>query len=230
MKRLWWILGAFWLFGPWGAQAQIAPERTPQLPWQQAVQQHLASQPQWQASPFKITWPRRLPAVPACTAPLQIQTTKRPVPAGWVALSLRCEPARWSRQIELRLQVLQKHLVAASNLMPGHLLTERDLRWAETDSALVGEGVALELSQAVGLELRRPMTEGSPVRLNSLQAATVITKGTEVTLIFRGAGFELETRGQALDNAPMGGIVRINIKDGTILPARVIANGLVLAQ
>lgn len=227
---IWRMFGAFVLCGPWFAQAQTASHAAAKLPWQQSVQQHLESQSEWQGRTFKITWPRRLPAVPACPEPLNIQTTKRPVPAGWVALSLRCKPTPWHRQIELRLQMLQKHLVLASNLMPGHVLTERDLRWAETDHALVGEGVALDFTQAVGLELLRPMVEGSPVRLNSLQVATVITKGTEVTVILTGQGFELETRGQALDNAPIGGLVRINIKDGTVLPARVISNGLVLAQ
>jgi flagella basal body P-ring formation protein FlgA len=224
------LLCAASFFVSLGVQAQVEAETASLSLWQQEVQQHLQAQPLWQQRNFKISWPRRLPKLPACPAPLDIRTSTRALPAGWLALSLHCQPSRWTRSLEVRVLVLQRHLVADQNLMPGHVLTERDLRWAETDSALVGEGVAMELAQAVGQELRRPVTRGSPLRLNNLQDSTVINKGAMVTVIVKGSGFELETQGQAMDNAPMGGTLRVTIKQGTVLPARVISNGLVLAQ
>ena len=229
--RLWSLpIWALFLWGAWAAQAQVTSERVDPLAWQQDIQQHLQDQPLWQQRNFKVIWPARLPKVPHCSAPLSVQTSTRPVPAGWLALNLKCEPSRWSRQLEVRVQVLQQYLVAAHNLMPGHVLTESDLRWVELDSALAGVSIVPNLAQAVGKALRRSLTEGSPVRLNSLQEATVIKKGSIVTVLISGSGFELETRGQAMDNAPMGGNLRINIKEGTVLPARVISNGLVVAQ
>jgi flagella basal body P-ring formation protein FlgA len=49
-------------------------------------------------------------------------------------------------------------------------------------------------------------------------------------LIMRGTGFEIETQGQALDNAPAGGVLRVQIKEGTILSAKAIADGLAEAK
>jgi flagella basal body P-ring formation protein FlgA len=212
------------------AHAQAVQQAESLTDVQKNIQQYLQSQPSYQQRDIKIIWPRRLPSLPPCAEPLSIRTEKRPESAGWLALSLKCQPGRWVRQLEVRVLVMQRHLVAAQNLPAGHVLTERDLRWVEADTALVGARAAHQLDQVLGQELRRPLPEGSPVRLNSLQEVTVITKGSMVTVIMKGTGFELETQGQAMGNAPLGGTLRVSIKEGIVLPTRVISSGLVLAQ
>lgn len=230
MKRLGLCMVVVMWCMAWTAHAQAVQDREPLSEFQKTIQQHLQSLPNYQQRDIKIIWPRRLPSLPACAEPLSIRTEKRPESAGWLALSLKCQPGRWVRQLEVRVLVMQKHLVAAHNLPVGHVLTERDLRWVEADGALVGARAALQLDQVLGQELRRPLPEGSPIRLNSLQEATVITKGSMVTVIMKGTGFELETQGQAMGNAPLGGNLRVSIKEGIVLPTRVISSGLVLAQ
>ena len=228
MNLSWTTLCLILLCFVWPLQGQAASGSL--APWQKDIQHYLENSPDFKEKNFNILWPRRLPQLPACSTPLHVQSSNRPVPAGWLALSLKCERNRWTRAIDLRVLVLQRHLVTVQNLMTGHVLTERDLSWAETDGALLGHGFVIDMSQVIGRELRRPLTAASPLRLNNLQEATVITKGSIVTVIMRGSGFELETRGQAMENAPLGGTLRINIKQGTVLPARVIGNGLVLAD
>ena len=90
--------------------------------------------------------------------------------------------------------------------------------------------MAHDLDAVLGQELSRPVVKGSPLRLNTLRPMTVIQKGSQIVLIMRGTGFEIETQGQALDNAPAGGVLRVQIKEGTILSAKAIADGLAEAK
>ena len=110
--------------------------------------------------------------------------------------------------------------------MPGHVLSADDLVEAEGDSAKLGEQLARNLQAVMGQELRRPLAEGSPLRLNNLRPLTVIYKGSQVVLILRGPGFEIETLGQALNNAALGQEVQVLVREGTSITARAKAAGV----
>jgi flagella basal body P-ring formation protein FlgA len=203
-----------------------------QSEWRSQVQQFLSAHPELQGRQVKVEWPRKVAALPACAQPLNIQLAPASKLQGWTALAVACgEPGKnWDRRVQVRLQVQQRYLAASRNLMPGHLLTADDLVWAEGDSAHLGVKLAQDLDSVMGQELRRPLTQGSPLRLNTLRPVTVMKKGSQVVLVLRGAGFAIEANGQAMNDAPFGGTVQIMIKEGTIVMAKVISAGLAEAQ
>ena len=195
---------------------------------QAQVEQFLQNHPDLQGQRFRVEWPRQVPRLPTCPTPLGLSLGSGVKPRGWVALSVHCAGA-WERGLQIRVHAWQRYLAAARNLMPGQSLSPDDLVWAEGESTQLGEQVAQDLL-VVGQELRRPLSKGSPVRLNSLRPVTVIKQGSKMVLLLRGPGFEIEAEGQALDNAPLGGTVRVLVKEGTIIPAKVTAAGVAEAQ
>lgn len=222
LSRCWLLLGM--VLALLGSAALAQPSLEAQ------VRAFLAQQPDLQGRELGLKWPVQANKWPACTEPLQLSLAGRKAPVGWVTVVLRCATPGWQRTLQLRVQTSQKYLAAARNLMPGQVLSADDLVWAEGDSAQLGTGTVQDLAATVGQELRRPLTQGSPLRLNILQPVTVIKKGSQVSLIIRGAGFDIETAGQAMDNAPIGGPVRVLVREGAIVPAQATAAGVAVAQ
>jgi len=203
-----------------------------QTPWRQQVQAFLASHPLLQGHTYQVEWPRKVATFPACAVPLDIGLPQGGKLQGWTVLTVACPvPAqRWERRVQVQLKVTQRYLAASRNLMPGHTLTADDLVWAQGDGAHLGAKLAQDLASVVGQELHRPLTQGSPLRLNTLRPATVMKKGSQVVLVLKGSGFAIEANGQAMNSAPMGGVVQVMIKEGTIVSAKVISAGLAEAQ
>lgn len=232
MMHLWrWVGLMLWGLGFWPmVQAQPSRQETDRV--QAQVQEFLAQQADLQGRALKFEWPSRRVKLPACSQSLSFRLADRQHPVGWVGVVARCPaaPDAWERVLQVRVNWSQKYLAAARNLMPGERLSADDLVWAEADSARLGEGVAQDLNAVLGQEMRRPLVKGSPLKLNTLRPLTVIQKGSQIVLIMRGQGFEIETQGQALDDAPAGGVLRVQIKEGTILSAKAIADGLAEAK
>lgn len=208
------------------------------LPWVPAraqadlterVQQLVQSHPSFAGKKIRLEWPVRQPRLPACAQVPGLALQLDPKTPGWVRVQARCQPDAWHKSFQVRVHVAQRYLAASRNLMPGHVLTGDDLNWAEADSARLGE-VATDLQAVIGQELRRPLTQGSPLRLNTLSPLTVIQKGSQVVLVLRGPGFEIETLGQALNNAAAGAEVKVQLKEGTIITAKAKAPGVAEAQ
>lgn len=203
-----------------------------QIKGRSQVEQFLATHPELQGHQIKLEWPRRTDSWPPCAAPLDIGLPLGSEFQGWTILSVACRGpgVRWERRVQVRLQVQQRYLAASRNLMPGHLLTADDLVWAEGNSVHVGTKLAQDPESVMGQELRSPLTQGSPLRLNTLRPVTVIKKGSQIVLVLRGTGFAIEATGQAMNSAPLGGAVQVLIKEGTIITAKVISAGVAEAQ
>lgn len=232
MIHLWRLVGlVLWGLGFWPL-VQAQPPRQEIDRVQARVQEFLAQQADLQGRALRLEWPSRRVELPACSQSLSLRMADHQKPVGWVGVVARCPAASgaWERVLQVRVHWSQKYLAAARNMMPGERLSADDLVWAEADSARLGEGVAQDLDAVLGQELRRPLVKGSPLKLNTLRPLTVIQKGSQIVLIMRGQGFEIETQGQALDDAPAGGVLRVQIKEGTILPAKAVADGIAEAK
>lgn len=195
------------------------------------VIEFLQTQPQWQGQALRLQWPGKAPDLPTCPQTMGFRLLGSDKPGGWLLLRVQCPAAGgWVHNVQFRVSRTLQYVSAARNLMPGHVLVADDLVLAEGDSArLVGQ-VAQNLDAVLGQELRRPIAQGSPVPLNSLRPLTVIRQGNKISLTIKGPGFEIETEGQAMDNAPIGGAVRVLVRENTVIPATVIAPGVAQAQ
>ncbi|MDZ4760775.1 MAG: flagellar basal body P-ring formation chaperone FlgA [Alphaproteobacteria bacterium] len=100
-------------------------------------------------------------------------------------------------------------LVLARDVGRGALLTASDLEWIETDTLKPGRGAPADLADALGMETKRPLKTGAPVRMSDLKAASVIRKGETVKLVYASGGLRLTVDGQAQSDAALGEPVRV---------------------
>ena len=117
----------------------------------------------------------------------------------------------------VRTQVLSRAITR------GDVITARDVAWMNAPAGSVGDAPA----ELVGLEARRNLAAGKPLRASDLTAPTVIEKGEAVMVIYELGALRLTARGRALQNAARGQALRVmNVQSNRVLEARADGPGL----
>lgn len=101
-------------------------------------------------------------------------------------------------------------LVAADSVSRGDVLSRSHLKWAAPDSVRANTRNAVsDLSDVVGMELKRSLRPDSPILISDLKPAAVIRKGETVQLVYVSPGVRLTASGLAQQDAGRGEPVRI---------------------
>ena len=120
-----------------------------------------------------------------------------------------------------------RYLVANQALRKGQALSAADFQCAEGDLTKLGDSLLEDPEQIRNMELARPLQPGTPVRLNDLKPIAVIESGDQVRVTVLGKGFAIDTMGQAMSDAAMGGSVKVRISDGKIVQGAAVSQGAV---
>lgn len=101
-------------------------------------------------------------------------------------------------------------LVAAEPIARGDTLDRSHLRWADPGAIRSApRNAVMDLTDAVGMELKRSLRTDAPLQTSDLKPAAVIRKGDMVQLVYASAGVRLTTSGLAQQDAGRGEPVRI---------------------
>ncbi len=125
------------------------------------------------------------------------------------------------RSIVVRLTWTQDVLVMARTVQKGHVLSEADL--ILRSQRIQKPGVyASEPSQAIGRSLRKTLKQGEPVPLSLIEAAQIVKIGKPVTIIARGGGVTVTTKGVLLNGGAVGEKVRVRRLDNKVILTAVV--------
>jgi flagellar basal body P-ring formation protein FlgA len=120
--------------------------------------------------------------------------------------------------------VLTRTVERADILKSADVVVERRPR------AEVGTDAAAR-EQALGMQMRRPIRAGQPLRVADLAKPDLVQRDQAVTVIFQTAGLYLTTRGKALDNGTEGDVVSVlNIQSKRTVTGTVTGRGQVTIQ
>ncbi|HEY3796596.1 MAG TPA: flagellar basal body P-ring formation chaperone FlgA [Bradyrhizobium sp.] len=98
--------------------------------------------------------------------------------------------------------ILTRDVQRAEILKSSDVITER------RSKAEVG-GDAAARALAVGMQMRKPLRAGQPLRVADLAKPDLVQRDDNVTLIFQSAGLYLTVRGKALDSGTEGDTVSV---------------------
>ncbi|WP_126979234.1 flagellar basal body P-ring formation chaperone FlgA [Frigidibacter oleivorans] len=176
--------------------------------------------------------------LPPCDHPPEV----RPFQGRWSAAELSCDrPLPWRRVIRTgavaapppataaapdRHQPAMAALTAARGLRRGAIVTPADLRLAPV-AAIDPAQVLADPALATGRRLRVAVAAGQPLLERHLAPRQDVMAGHGVTVLFRGAGIEVATRGIALDTGAAGDLVRVETAPGRIAEGRVAGDRIV---
>ncbi|QOZ44191.1 flagella basal body P-ring formation protein FlgA [Bradyrhizobium sp. CCBAU 53340] len=96
-------------------------------------------------------------------------------------------------------------------------------------SEVTGEPALRE--RAIGMQLRRPMRAGTPIRVADIAKPEFVTRDQSVTVIYQVPGIYLTTRGKAIDGGAEGDTVSVlNLQTKRTLTGIVTGRGQVTVQ
>lgn len=92
-------------------------------------------------------------------------------------------------------------------------------------------GEAAVRDRAIGMQLRRPMRSGTPLRVADLSKPDLVQRDQNVTVIYQTPGLYLTTRGKAIDSGAEGDVVSVlNPQSKRTLSGVVTGRGQVTIQ
>ncbi len=121
-----------------------------------------------------------------------------------------------------RMRELRRVPVPVVRLPAGTRLTPALLEETWFPATALGPGIAREPDRLLGLETRRALAPGRPIRLVDLRAPRLVRRGELVTVVYRRPGLELTLAARALEDGDLGALVRLaNPESGATFRARV---------
>ncbi len=118
--------------------------------------------------------------------------------------------------------------VARTRLLPETVLRADDLRIARVRAATLQNEVARSVDQVIGMQLRRPVAAGQPLRLADLTRPPLVQRGATVQIELSAAGLSVSGQAVALDAGAAGEKVRVqNLTSHAFLVAEVVGAGKV---
>ncbi|MGH6871720.1 MAG: flagellar basal body P-ring formation chaperone FlgA [Rhizomicrobium sp.] len=101
-------------------------------------------------------------------------------------------------------------IVVPSHDVPrGVTLGDSDLEYRNVDAASVQPGVVVSMNALDGMETRRMLRTGEPVRADDVRKPILVTRGQTVTMTFAAPGITLTATGKAMSEGGMGESVTI---------------------
>jgi flagella basal body P-ring formation protein FlgA len=131
-------------------------------------------------------------------------------------------------RISGRVDEMMEAPVAVTRLLPETVLRPDDIRIARVRTALLQNDVARSVDQIVGMQLRRPVAAGQPLRLTDLTRPPLVQRGSTVQIELSSSGLTVTGQAVAIDSGADGERIRVqNTTSHAFLFAQVIGPGQV---
>lgn len=189
------------------------------------LQNHAESQ-HWLAPQLDVEVVRNNRAIPACPSETRVESLDPRGIARMRFVVICPSLPGWRYEFIAKGKVTAKVAVAASDLMPGKILSPIDLLQQRHDITLIPDAFS-DLGELEGMAARRSIRTGEVIRANMLTAPQLIKRGDQVRIVARREQIEVSMAGEALDNGTRGAIIRVKNSSGTQIRARVIDAGTV---
>ena len=106
--------------------------------------------------------------------------------------------------------VADLRIVVPSHSIPrGTTISDSDLSYQTVDPSSVQAGIVTSMNDLDGMETRRMLRAGEPVRPDDVRRPILVTKGSMVTMNFMAPGITLTATGKAMSEGGMGETVTV---------------------
>jgi flagella basal body P-ring formation protein FlgA len=127
-----------------------------------------------------------------------------------------------------RAEAMVEAPVALARLLPETVLRLEDVHLGRVRTAIAQNEIAQTMDQIVGMQLRRPVAAGAPLRLADLVRPPLVQRGSTVQIELSSSGLAVTGQAVALDAGAEGERVRVqNTTSHAFLFAEVIGPGQV---
>lgn len=114
-------------------------------------------------------------------------------------------------------------LVSATRLLPETILRAGDVRETRLPASRMLDQPATALDQIIGMQLRRPIPAGQPLRLADLQHPPLVQRGSIVQMVLNEGDLSVSAQATAIDDGAAGDRIRVqNLNSHNFVYADVV--------
>lgn len=145
-----------------------------------------------------------------------------------VIVRVSCASPAWTLNVPVEIRRTHTVLVLRRAVGRGESLTAADVVAQKRELPGLGSPFVSRPEDLAGRLTRRPLPEGTAVTADALNAALLIKRGQQVTLVAQSAGFEVRAPGKALADAAANQRVRVqNLNSLKIIEGLADTDGVV---
>jgi flagella basal body P-ring formation protein FlgA len=121
-------------------------------------------------------------------------------------------------------------VVPAHDIARGETIVDSDLTTTTVDGSALMAGIVTRMDSLSGMQARRLLRAGEPLRDADVRRPVIVGKGQTVTMVFSAPGVELTAMGRAMSEGGLGDTVTVqNPASYRMISATVTAPGTVRA-
>ena len=212
------IAALVWLGAP-----SVLAESSQEAQLEQRVHDFLIEQAQPLGESVSVKVQRNQIRLPACDDPRPFLPRNNQRLYGRVAVGIHCNTDEGrTRYVQADVSVTIEHVVLARDVTRGAALTPQDVTLERGMLEKLPQHAVKHIEDATGLVATRALRAGTALQSYQLRRQDLVKRGQTVSVIARGAGFQVRREAQAMDNGALGEQIRLRIANGTLLQARVI--------
>lgn len=164
-----------------------------------------------------------------CDTELSFSVSDNHNSGGNVSVHTQCLGQQpWALYIPAQVDLFRPVAVASHNLSRGTVLSQADLEMALRNTSHLRQGFVDKPENALGMELRRPLKQGEPLRAGVLIEPLVVKRGDEVRLLALSGAIRVSAQGTAMGSGRIGEQIRVkNNNSSRVVKGEVIGVGQV---
>ena len=161
-----------------------------------------------------------------CDDNLTLEIREPPHNSQNVTIKVRCAAERtWTVFIPIKVNRYANVLVVNKSLNRGSVLTTDDIEFSRVNLSY-GSNHLFAIDQAVGKELKRPMSAGGILSMKHLQEPDIIYKGQQVTVKAESPHLSVKAPAIALSAGHMGELIKVkNQQSQRVISVTVVGPG-----
>jgi flagella basal body P-ring formation protein FlgA len=167
-----------------------------------------------------------------CTQDLEALPTSTKRALGAVSVGIRCPGEEtWTLYVRGEVAANQVVPVLTAALRRGDLIANNDIILKKRRITQENGGIVTEIDGLIGMEARRNLDPGNPLRFNDLVAPILVERGQTVNIVSGGSGLRVSMQGKALAKGAAGDRVLVaNLTSGTRVEGIIATDGSVIIQ
>ncbi|MEH6564866.1 MAG: flagellar basal body P-ring formation chaperone FlgA [Halopseudomonas sp.] len=197
---------------------------------EQEVEEHIArlGQPaRYEIKLNRLDARLRLPICPEDQLSAELESPK--VPVGRVTVRLGCDSSSpWRLFVPGQVSLYQQVLVSARPLARLSVLSANDLTLQERDTSMLRDKYLVDVQQAVGMRLTRPVAPDTIITFALIEQDEIIRRGDKVVISADNGSVSVRMPGEAMESGAKGAQIRVrNTRSDREVKARVTGPGQV---
>jgi flagella basal body P-ring formation protein FlgA len=131
---------------------------------------------------------------------------------------------RMQMRLSGRIEEVIEAPVCVTRLLPDTVIRAGDVRMGRVRRASLQYEIARSINRVVGMQLRRPIAAGMPIRLEDLVRPVLVQRGAVVRLELQANDLFISSQAVALEAGAAGDIIRVQPKSSSAVVAAQVAS------